>query len=87
MIALHAVWSRDDQLCVWGEDSALPARAPKRRGRAAAKPRPRAHPFAAAMSELRRALDGLGLAVAPGACADGELTLMLRMTGGLFCGR
>ena len=77
MIALHAVWSRDAQLCVWGEDSALPARAPKWRGRVAAKPRPRAHPFAAAMSELRRALGGLGLLVAPGACADGELTLML----------
>jgi len=27
VIALHAVWSRDSQLCVWGEDSDLPARA------------------------------------------------------------
>ena len=41
VIALHAVWSRDSQLCVWGESSALPVRAPRRRGRRPAKPRAR----------------------------------------------
>ena len=46
MIALHAVWAHDSRLCLWGEDSALPAGAPKRRGRPPAKPRPRPHPFA-----------------------------------------
>ena len=34
VIALHAIWSRDSRLCVWGEDSALPPRAPTRRGTA-----------------------------------------------------
>ena len=77
MIALHGLWSRDSQLCVWGEDSGLPARGPRRRGPAPAKPRRRLHPFACAVPELGRALGRFGVAVAPGASADRELTLML----------
>ncbi|MBI4172053.1 MAG: DEAD/DEAH box helicase [Actinobacteria bacterium] len=59
VIALHAVWSRDSQLCVWGEDSGLPARAPKRRGRRPAKPQPREHPFACAVGDVAGALASL----------------------------
>lgn len=54
-IVLHAIWSHDSQLGIWGEDAALPARAPKRRGRVPEKPRPRAHPFACPVEELQRA--------------------------------
>ena len=56
MIALHAIWSRESRLCVWGEDSGLPARAPARRGRPPVKPRPRAHPFACAVEAVAGAL-------------------------------
>jgi superfamily II DNA or RNA helicase len=77
VIALHAVWSRDSQLCVWGEDSALPARAPKRRGRRPAKPRARTHPFACAVHDLTGALDALGVSLGSGASVDRELPLLL----------
>ncbi|MGH3263888.1 MAG: hypothetical protein ACRDNS_18065, partial [Trebonia sp.] len=59
MIVLHAIWSRDSRLCLWGEHSALPARAPVRRGRPPAKPRPRAHPFACPAESLGGVLRGL----------------------------
>jgi hypothetical protein len=59
VIALHGVWSRDSQLCVWGEDSGLPAKASKRRGRRPEKPRPREHPFACALQDLAGALEAL----------------------------
>jgi SNF2 family DNA or RNA helicase len=37
VIALHAVWARDSRLCVWGEDSRLPAPATYRREEALAE--------------------------------------------------
>ncbi|HEY2202800.1 MAG TPA: SNF2 helicase-associated domain-containing protein, partial [Solirubrobacteraceae bacterium] len=77
MIALHGIWSRKSQMCVWGEDAALPARAPKRRGRMPAKPRPRTHPFAGSVSELSDALARLGIAPAPDAYTDHGLALVL----------
>ncbi|MGI8414494.1 MAG: DEAD/DEAH box helicase [Solirubrobacteraceae bacterium] len=77
MIALHAVWSRDSLMCMWGENAALPARAPKRRGRVPEKPRPRAHPFACSVSELSGALARLGIALAPDAYTDYALALLL----------
>jgi superfamily II DNA or RNA helicase len=77
VIALHAVWSRDSQLCVWGEDSDLPARAPRRRGRRPAKPRARTHPFACAVQDLTGALDALGVSLGSGKSVDRELSLLL----------
>jgi len=77
VIALHAVWSRDSQLCVWGEDSGLPARAPKRRGRRPATPRPRQHPFACAAQNLAGALDALGVSLGSDARIEREVSLML----------
>jgi len=77
VIALHAVWSRDSRLCVWGEDPRLPARAPKRRGRRPAKPRPRAHPFASALEDLGEGLDALGVSLGSDAQIERELSLML----------
>ena len=78
MLVLHALWSLDSRLCVWGEDSARPARAPARRGRAPVRPRPRAHPFAPGASELdsalRRACPALKRSKA---LAEGELCLLL----------
>jgi len=77
VIALHAVWSRDAKLCVWGEGSALPARAPRRRGGRPAKPRPRKHPFACAVPDLTGALDALGASLASNELCERELHLML----------
>lgn len=77
VIALHAIWSRDSQLCVWGEDSGPPARAPKRRGRRPAKPRPRKHPFACSGESLAGALDALAIPLKPDAQIERELRLML----------
>jgi non-specific serine/threonine protein kinase len=78
MIALHAVWSRESQLCVWGEDSALPGRAPRRRGRRPAKPRPREHPFACRAEALAGALEVLGVALgADGPEVERQLYLLL----------
>jgi SNF2-related domain/SNF2 Helicase protein/Helicase conserved C-terminal domain len=81
VIALHAVWSSDSHMCVWGEDAGLPARAPKRRGRVPDKPRPRAHPFAGSVSELSGALARLGIAMASDAYTDYGLALLLPSFG------
>ena len=64
-------------LCVWGEDSALPAQAPRRRGRRPAKPRPRTHPFACPTADLTGALAALGVSLDPDALCERELQLML----------
>ncbi|MFI4978261.1 MAG: SNF2-related protein [Solirubrobacterales bacterium] len=77
MIALHAVWSRDSQLCVWGEGSEEPARAPRRRGRRPAKPRARKHPFACSVRDLVGALDALGMSLESDALPERDLHLML----------
>ena len=77
VIVLHAVWSTESQLCVWGEDSSLPASAPRRRGRKPAKTRPRGHPFACATPQLRKALRGIDVTSAPRTRAGRELTLLL----------
>jgi hypothetical protein len=77
VIALHAVWSRDSRLCLWGEDSVLPARAPRRRGGRPAKPRPRKHPFACAAPDLTSALDALGVSLESDELFKRELHLML----------
>jgi hypothetical protein len=78
VIALHAVWLRDSQLCVWGESSGLPARAPRPRGRRPAKPRAREHPFACATATLAGALDVLGVSLGADARPlERELYLLL----------
>ena len=61
MIVLHALWSRDGRLCVWAEDSERPASTPRRRGRPPVKPRPRPHPFAADVEQIRVALATAGV--------------------------
>ncbi|MEU5790935.1 DEAD/DEAH box helicase [Micromonospora purpureochromogenes] len=53
MLVIHGVWLVGVGLAVWAEDSAAPARAPRRPGRA---PRERAHPFAAGHATLAAAL-------------------------------
>jgi hypothetical protein len=77
VIAIHAIWSRESQLCVWGEDSALPARAPVRRGRPPATPRPRAHPFACGADGLSGALRRLCPKLDPGPFVERDLSLLL----------
>ncbi|MBY8873885.1 DEAD/DEAH box helicase [Micromonospora sp. PLK6-60] len=53
MLVVHGAWLVGAGLAVWAEDSALPARAPRRPGRA---PRERPHPFAADHDTLAAAL-------------------------------
>ncbi len=79
MLVVHAAWSRDSRLCLWGEDSSLPSRAPGRPGRPAAGGRagiPRTHPFASSASALETALEHIGVPV-PEAVARDTLTLSL----------
>jgi superfamily II DNA or RNA helicase len=77
VIVLHAIWSRDSRLCVWGEGSELPARAARRRGRRPAKPCPRKHPFACSARDLAGAFDVLGVSLEADALVERELHLML----------
>ncbi|MEU1812401.1 DEAD/DEAH box helicase [Micromonospora aurantiaca (nom. illeg.)] len=56
MLVIHGLWLPGVGLALWAEDSTLPARAPRRPGRA---PRERPHPFAAGHATLAAALDGL----------------------------
>ncbi|MET8910527.1 DEAD/DEAH box helicase [Micromonospora sp. NPDC004551] len=55
MLVIHGLWLSGRGLAVWGEDSRLPASAPRRPGRA---PRERPHPFAADHATLAAALGG-----------------------------
>ncbi|MFI6329291.1 SNF2-related protein [Micromonospora chersina] len=55
MLVIHGLWLPGRGLAVWAEDSSLPARAPRRPGRA---PRERQHPFAADHAALAAALGG-----------------------------
>ncbi len=81
MLVLHALWSLDSRLSVWGEDSARPARA-ARRGRPPARPRPRAHPFAPGATELDGALRrACGAPKRPTALAEGGVCLLLPSSG------
>ncbi|MFY1672424.1 SNF2-related protein [Plantactinospora sp. WMMB334] len=56
MLVVHGMWLAGGRLAVWGEDSALPARPPRRPGR---PPRHRPHPFAAGHPALAGALGEL----------------------------
>ncbi|MFY1687071.1 SNF2-related protein [Plantactinospora sp. WMMB782] len=56
MLVVHASWLAGGRLAVWGEDSTLPVRPPRRPGR---PPRHRPHPFAAGHAGLAGALGDL----------------------------
>ena len=77
VIVVHAVWSRESRLCLWGEDSSLPPRARARRGRPAASPAPRPHPFACGATTLDGALERLGLTLA--STPPGESVATIRL--------
>ncbi len=59
MTVLHAVWSADDRLQLWGERPLTAGRLPRPRGRAPTDGRPRRHPYAVRHDELRFALGEL----------------------------
>jgi superfamily II DNA or RNA helicase len=60
VIALHALWSVDGDLCIWGERSSLPARGRRPPGRPPVTPVPRPHPFACERALLADALGAFG---------------------------
>ena len=60
VIALHALWSAEGDLCIWGERSSLPARGRRPPGRPPVTPVPRQHPFACEGALLADALGALG---------------------------
>src|SRR3984957_13242072 len=74
MLVIHGIWAYGG-LQVWAEDSARPAQAPPRAGRASRAPRP--HPFAIAPDELADALARAGVGDLAGKAVDDELTLRL----------
>src|SRR5437879_5358635 len=67
MIALHAIWSSESKLCIWGEDSSLAAKLEAQTLQAQTKqtqtkrraksPQLRSHPFACEPDWLREAID------------------------------
>jgi SNF2-related domain/SNF2 Helicase protein/Helicase conserved C-terminal domain len=57
MIVLHAIWSSDSTLCIWGEDSSLAPRG--RTVRQSKRRKPRAHPFACDRNRLTEAIGQL----------------------------
>ncbi|MEV7227032.1 DEAD/DEAH box helicase [Polymorphospora sp. NPDC051019] len=72
MLVVHGLWLDGGRLALWGEDSTLPDRPPRRAGRA---PRERPHPFAASHPALVEALDA-------GKAATDTALLMLPTRGG-----
>jgi non-specific serine/threonine protein kinase len=77
VIVLHVLWSRDSRLCVWGEESSLPAHARRQAGRPPVRPRPRPHPFACDAGLLREVLARLGMTSVPEGAIEGKQALML----------
>jgi SNF2 family DNA or RNA helicase len=78
---LHGSWSAAQELCLWAEDSTLPAKATGRRGRPSREAPAPAHPFACPAERLRETI-ALGAVGAPVAGLGGkaearELTLLL----------
>ncbi|MDT5037627.1 MAG: hypothetical protein QOE03_2812 [Micromonosporaceae bacterium] len=76
MLVVHSLWLASGRLALWGEDSTLPTRAPRRGGR---PPRRRPHPFAAPPDSLA----ALGATAAPATAAKagtGTVELLLPTT-------
>ncbi|HEX7746723.1 MAG TPA: ATP-dependent helicase, partial [Micromonosporaceae bacterium] len=63
MLVVHGLWRTGGRLALWGEDSTLAARAPRRAGR---PPRERPHPFAATHQALTDALGEAAIKAASG---------------------
>ncbi|MGH3441744.1 MAG: hypothetical protein ACRDUY_06815, partial [Nitriliruptorales bacterium] len=77
MTVLHALWTSDDRLHVWGERPLAGGRLPLPKGREPATGRPRRHPYAASDAGLREALGELtGLGGVAG-LAGAETTVVL----------
>jgi SNF2 family DNA or RNA helicase len=77
MLVVHGMWAYG-ALCLWAEDSSLPATAPPRSGRPSRAPRP--HPFARAAGPLCDDLAALGEPPVPDLvrkAVEDELTLRL----------
>jgi SNF2 family DNA or RNA helicase len=77
VIALHALWSRDSDLCVWGEQSSVPSRAGPRPGLQPATPDPSPHPFACGSAMVLEAIERLGTSVAARHLVAGRLAVRL----------
>ena len=75
MIVLHAIWSSQSALCIWGEDSSLTSSLRKSSGQPYQSVKPMPHPFACDLDWLR---EGVGqLKDAPYTFAAADLMLLL----------
>src|ERR1044072_5608943 len=75
MIVLHAIWSSQSALCIWGEDSSLTSSLRKRSGQQSQPIKPMPHPFACDPDWLR---EGVGqLKDTPYGFAAADLILLL----------
>jgi non-specific serine/threonine protein kinase len=77
MIVLHALWSHDAELCVWGERSAMPARSHRPPGRPSQTPRSPTHPFCCPPPLLRETLARVGVETAIGQVRGRRMALQL----------
>ncbi len=79
MIILHAIWASDAALKIWGEDSTLPARSPKRKPLRSKAKTPPPHPFASDVEWLRESLSLINPATDNP--SESGLTLLLPSVG------
>lgn len=79
MIILHAIWASDATLKIWGEDSALPARSPKRKPLRSKAKTPPPHPFASDIEWLREGVSQINPAMDN--TSESGLTLLLPSVG------
>jgi SNF2 family DNA or RNA helicase len=78
---LHGHWSAGQELCLWAEDSALPARVAGRRGERSPKAPAGPHPFACPPERVRETVvlvaGGTSAGELAGKAEERELTLLL----------
>jgi non-specific serine/threonine protein kinase len=77
VIALHALWSTDGEVCVWGESSSLPARVHRPPGRPPLALAPRPHPFACERPLLADTLAALAGPATAAAGVAGSVVLRI----------
>lgn len=82
MVVLHALWSLDAELCVWGERSSTVPRSHRPPGRPSRAPRPPTHPFCCPAPLLRETLAAVGVEADGGRARARRVALRLPASAG-----